>query len=122
MTSHSDSGFTLIEVLAALVVFSVAIVGLTHAGTQSLKTVSALQQKSLAGIVADNQLILSRDARLVVGRKTGKSVQMGLELEWALTTQTTEIEGLYLLNVEVKLENGEQILSQRTAYRQADET
>ncbi|MBC6412844.1 MAG: type II secretion system minor pseudopilin GspI, partial [Hyphomonadaceae bacterium] len=52
-----DRGFTLIEVLAALIVFSIAILGLSQAGSQSVRSVGVLENRMLAGIVADNVLV-----------------------------------------------------------------
>ena len=37
-----EDGFTLVEVLAALLIFSFAIIGLTRAGTESVRAVSVL--------------------------------------------------------------------------------
>ena len=49
-----DDGFTLIEVLASLLIFSLAIIGLTRSSMESVRTASVLQNKSYAAIVADN--------------------------------------------------------------------
>ena len=55
-----QDGFTLIEVLAALAIFSIAIIGLSGANTQSIKTTDRVTDKTYAGFVADNQLVLAR--------------------------------------------------------------
>jgi len=42
-----EAGFTLVEVLVALLIFSFAIIGLTRSGTESVRAVGVLQDKSL---------------------------------------------------------------------------
>ena len=56
----NELGFTLVEVLAALLIFSFAIVTLTHSGAESVRAVSVLEQKTYAGIVADNRIVRAR--------------------------------------------------------------
>ena len=112
-----ERGFTLVEVLAALLIFSVSIVGLTHAGTQSTRSAAAIEMKSLASIVADNQLIVARTARLETGTQSGKSVQMGIGFEYSLITEETEQDGLYRMTVTVNREDEVQVLTTRTAFR-----
>lgn len=112
-----QDGFTLIEVLAALLVFSVAIVGLTHAGTESARAVSAIDQKTLAGIVADNQIILSRQEPIELGVKTGEEIAMSRTFNFAIETSTTEIPGFHQITVRVRVKGREQVIVERTAFR-----
>ena len=56
-SSISEAGFTLVEVLAALLIFSFAIIGLTHSGTESVRAITILEHKTYAGIVADNRIV-----------------------------------------------------------------
>ena len=112
-----ERGFTLVEVLAALLIFSVSIVGLTHAGTQSTRSAFAIEMKSLASLVADNQLIVARTARLETGTQSGQSVQMGISFDYSLIIEETEQDGLYRMTVTVNRQDEEQVLTTRTAFR-----
>ncbi len=112
-----DEGFTLVEVLAALLIFSFAIIGLTRAGTESVRAVSVLKDKSYAGIVADNQLIRSRITPLEVGVKTGEESVSGKRYDWRLETSKTESEGFYKLEVSVHDAESDQLILSRTAFR-----
>lgn len=112
-----DQGFTLVEVLAALLIFSFAIIGLTRAGTESLRAVSVLQDKSYAGIVADNQLVRARIAPLEIGVKTGEESVSGKTYDWRVETSETESTGFYQLVVTVNEAQSDQIIITRTAYR-----
>lgn len=52
-------GMTLLEVLVALVIFATAAIAVMRTVTQHINTLSALEQKTFASIVADNQLALA---------------------------------------------------------------
>ena len=117
MTARTNTdGFSLIEVLAALLIFSLAIIGLTAAGSESARSVTAMNEKMLAGIVADNVLTQARYEPVRIGGRRGSENQMGRDFEWDLETQTTEADGFYQFTVNVNLENSDQVLVQRTAY------
>lgn len=113
----NEQGFTLVEVLAALLVFSLSIIGLTHAGTQSARAVSVISEKSLAGIVADNALIKARIQPLKLGAAKGEETQMGQVFLYRVTTAQTPVENFYSLNVSVQREGFEQVIITRQAYR-----
>jgi len=112
-----EAGFTLVEVLAALLIFSFAIIGLTRAGTESVRAVSVLKDKSYAGIVADNQLIRARIAPLEVGVKTGEESVSGKSYDWRVETSETESDGFYRIIVSVNEAESDQIIISRTAFR-----
>lgn len=112
-----EDGFTLVEVLAALLIFSFAIIGLTRAGTESVRAVSVLKDKSYAGIVADNQLIRARIAPLEVGVKTGEESVSGKAYDWRVETSKTESTDFYRLIVTVNDADNEQVIISRTAFR-----
>lgn len=115
---EKDQGFTLIEVLAALLIFSLSIVGLTHAGTQSAQAASYLEKKVLAAIVADNQLVLAR-LNLGTVEQSGTNEQMGRTFHFQVTTDATQLTGLEKLTVTVTAQDSSQVLITRTAFRPA---
>lgn len=96
-----EAGFTLVEVLAALVIFSVAIIGLSTAGTQSVAHTQRLTHKTYASVVADNQLILARMQRPVIGTKSGSEEAGGQSYNWQIQTLETPQEGLFELSISV---------------------
>lgn len=115
---RKDAGFTLIEVLAALLIFSTAIMGLMHAGTENIRAIQTLEKKQLAGIVADNQLLLTLNDKTPIRPGTRQdSVQMaGRDWLWKIRTEDTGTSGFYRLTVEVKDKTSEQILVSRIAF------
>ncbi len=112
-----ENGFTLVEVLAALLVFSLSIIGLTHAGTQSAQAVSIITEKSLASIAADNALVRTRLQPLKLGTVKSEQTQMGQEFLVSVTTAKTESPDFFTLTADVKKEDGTQILVSRQAFR-----
>ena len=115
-TTKSEEGFSLIEVLAAMVIFTVAILGLSHAGTESIRGAGAIEAKTLGGIVADNQLTLARYRRIEIGTERGEAEQLGREFEWVLETQETGVEGFFQLIIHVQNPVDETIYVRRVAF------
>ncbi len=107
-----QAGFTLVEVLAALVIFSVAIIGLSRAGTQSVAHTQRLTHKTYASVVADNQLILARMRAPVIGTKSGREEAGGQSYNWQVETAETPQEGLLELRISVS-QDGDVFVTRR---------
>ncbi len=115
-----DGGFTLIEVIAALMLFSVGIVALISMNTQSVRTVNILEDRFVAGVVADNLLVEARrERRLETGEKDGEEQSMGRQFEWQREIIETELDNFFKITVRVREAGQENILMERTAYRLA---
>lgn len=114
----SDFGFTLVEVLVSLVIFSVAILGLTQAGTQSVSTLGQLEQRTFASIVADNQLALARLQKdISISRDiNGEEESGGRMFEYTVTRIETQIPGFFELVVQVSASGSDQVLIERRAF------
>jgi len=113
-----DEGFTLIEVLAALVIFSVAMMGLVSMNVQSARTVQLVNEQTLAGIVADNVIVDARlDKDVKVGGTSGEETARGRAFEWTQEIATTDVENFFKITVKVTKENDSQVLIERVAFR-----
>ena len=53
----AESGMTLVEVLAALFVFSIAVMAMLHAGGENARAHVAMEERALAGVVAENRMV-----------------------------------------------------------------
>ena len=113
-----SAGFTLAEVLIALLIFSIAIIGLMEAGSQNARALSVLEQKQIAGIVADNQLVLALSDTDGVrpGAKSGSLKMSGRDWEWQLRTEATDTPGFFRLVMDVRQSGSQQIVISRTAF------
>ena len=77
-------GFTLIEVLVALAIVSIALMSALRAAGQGTTTVGELRARVLAGWVAEN-LLAEHRARadwLPLGVQTGTAREAGVEFNW----------------------------------------
>ena len=118
--SISEAGFTLVEVLAALLIFSFAIIGLTHSGTESVRAITILEHKTYAGIVADNRIVQARLKPLKIGVSTGEETAAGRNYEWREQISETESRGFYRILVTIRERDKDQIVIERTAFRMGD--
>lgn len=98
-----DSGFTLVEVLAALAVFSVAALGILNVSTENVNAARRIEAKSLARIVAENRLTesLTQSTVLDVGIRTG--MEDLANRKWRWTQIVTETPNPLLLQVTVSV-------------------
>ena len=108
MLKHADGGrqrgggFSLIEVLAALVIFSVAIVALVESFGASTAIQADLIEHSRALMLAENVLEEIRAAnRFETGRRGGPFDGIDAGFEWESQISATDMEGLYRVSVRV---------------------
>ena len=115
---YRQAGFTLIEVLVSLMIFSTAILGLIHANTENLRSLKALEKKQIAGIIADNRLLLASlsNKKLIFGRNEDDMQMDGFDWHVSLRTEKTTQPGLYRLIVQVSQRASKQIIVERTAF------
>ncbi len=105
----SAAGFTLIEVLVALAIVSIALLAALRAVGQSTANVSELRGRLLAGWVAEN-LLADHRARgdwLPLGIQRGKESQAGFEFAWREEVIATPNRAFRRVDVFVYLGPGE---------------
>jgi len=99
----TDRGFTLAEVLVALLVFSMAAIGLAHLVTETTSNAGHARRLALARIEADNRLVeaVMDPAVVRAGSMSGKSEQRGQALEWLRQVELRNENGLAGIRVTV---------------------
>lgn len=113
---RSDAGFTLIEVLVSLAIFSLAIVGLNRAATLAVSGTTNLTLNTHAGIVADNAVVLQRLEPIEVGTDRFEDQSGGIDFDVVVETVRTEQPGFYELQIRVSELDEDRILSERRAF------
>ena len=109
----SQAGFTLVEVLAALAVFSIAAVGLSQSAGETTRGAAHMEAKFLAGIVADNQLVEATidPNTLPLGSTSGSEIQRGQTFSWIRLIVPTERPDVIAISVTVQDPETEQVLA-----------
>lgn len=102
-TTVPDAGFSLVEVLVAILVLGVAIVGLTQGITTALRTNKESEWQSTAAFLAAGQIELLRaDGFLKPGATEGRGKGGLSAYEWTETVSATPVTGLYEVAVDVR--------------------
>lgn len=101
--AQSDAGFTLVEVLAALAVFSIAALGILNVSSENITAAQRVDTKAFARIVAENRLFetLSHSRSHQIGIQTGIE-EMGRR-KWRWTQIIAETPNPLLLEVRVSV-------------------
>lgn len=97
-------GFTLIEVLAALVIVALGMLGVIQAVTQTARNGTYLREKTLAHWVALNVITERRlqPARPEVSETSDEVEFAGRRWRWTLNVSQTEVESLRRMDVSVR--------------------
>lgn len=102
-------GMTLIEVMVALMILSVASVAIVKTSTSQLRHLTTLEQKEFASLIANNQL-----AQIVIENtwpethwSRGKNTLAGKEWYWQWRGIPTADPGIRTLEIEVRSEEQE---------------
>ncbi len=103
-----SNGFTLIEVVVALAVFSLAALALIRLSAFSVRTGGDVIFHELAWQVARNRAveILSDPAFPPVGETTGTEVNGGQLFEWTQAAQATSDARFVRIDIRIEGKNG----------------
>tara|TARA_R110000782_G_scaffold58962_2_gene122685 strand:+ start:3920 stop:4291 length:372 start_codon:yes stop_codon:yes gene_type:complete len=115
----SQSGFTLVEVLAALGVFSISAIGLIHLSSETTVGAKQVDLRALAEIEASNRMAdaMTLPPPLPTGVIAGAATQRGRTFDWTRTVSPTQEDGLYLVDVTVSMPEAGQVLAHIQALR-----
>lgn len=96
-------GFTLLEVLIALVVLSLALTALVHAASVSTRDFGDLRERSYAGWIAANVLteLRLKERAPAPGRRDGQQRYAGREWFWRVEIEGTQEPRIRRVEVHV---------------------
>lgn len=114
-----DEGFSLIELLVAVAILSFAAVTLLESQTQAVSISSAVEQRALASIVAENRLVLALglEEEPVPGTRTGAETQLGAVFNWRETVRPAPGGDLTIIHVTVTGADSNADLATLTGFR-----
>lgn len=99
-----SKGMTLLEVLIALAIFATASISVVRAVTQHINSIGYLEQKTFAGMVADNRMTLVMLAELPKSTQRGITEMAGYQWYWQVTPIATTNTFLRAIDVSVALD------------------
>ncbi|WP_417457964.1 type II secretion system minor pseudopilin GspI [Kordiimonas sp.] len=120
--ARADAGFSLLELLVAVAVLSLAAVTMIEHQAGGARMTSRVQVQALAATVAENRLALlkTQDVAPRAGSKTGEEEQLGVTFRWREEVRVISGSDMLALNIVVSLENSEAPVATLTGFRRAE--
>jgi len=120
---HRDAGFTLIEIMVALAVFSLAALALLRLESATVRGAGILQTSVTADMVAQNVAIdaMTGAQPPTAGRERGTETNGGRT--WAWTRAVSALGGGQVMRIDVAVSDprGGQVLARSTLVRPRDQ-
>jgi len=115
MSRRRQKGFTLLEIMVALMIFATAAVTLTKSLTESARNIGALEERQFADLVAGNVLIdILRDG--YGNNNSGKESMAGFDFKWQRSVEQTPHPSIRRVDISVSLQTSSDVLATRSAF------
>ncbi|GAK84126.1 general secretion pathway protein I [Vibrio ponticus] len=112
---RNERGLTLLEVLVALAIFAMSAMALIRSVGQHINTLTLMEEKTFAAMVADNQIAQVMLNPKGMSKKSGKETLADREWFWTVAPVSTQQGLIRAFDVEVARENkGEAIITVRS--------
>ncbi len=110
MQLRKRDGFTLIEVMVALVIVSIGMLAVIQAVSQSANNGAYLRDKTIAQWVALNQLTLMRidKSSPPLGERSGEAEMAGQRWRWKAEVIKTAVASMLRIDVSVRMADAEE--------------
>jgi general secretion pathway protein I len=117
--SGREKGFTLLEMLVALSVFSLAALALVKLTGENLRTTGIVEARIFAHVVAENRAVeaLTDAAPPALGETEGTEQAAERIWRWTRHVSETAEPGILRVDVAVRSEDGDQVLGEVTIFR-----
>ena len=112
------SGFTLIEVMVALVIVSLALAGVAASMGQMIDTANTMRDRTFASWIAQNKITEMRLANAIpeVSATSGEIEFGNTEWEWRAVVSETGIENFRRIDVSVSHYGAEYVILTVTGF------
>jgi general secretion pathway protein I len=116
--SDRTAGFTLIEVMVALVIASLSLAAVAASISQMVDAGSAMQERTYASWIAHNKIVELRLLNQVPeASSTDGTVEFAsLEWSWTATISETDVENLFRVDVAVSHAGSEHVIRTVTGF------
>ena len=113
LTEQRRDGFSLVEVICALLVLGIGVVGITEGLALGVRTSKEAESQTAASLLAASRIeFLRADKILIAGVENGAFEPPFSRFVWRQTVTETQIRGLYDVRVEVFRPPGTQQLGE----------
>jgi general secretion pathway protein I len=108
VSGKSEAGFTLIEMMVALAVFSLAALALIRLVGATVRNTSDIETRTLGQIVSNNLAVdvLTDPVPPALGTVQGATVNGGRNWRWTRTVKATADVRIVRVDIAVKDQNG----------------
>lgn len=117
---HTQKGLTLLEVLVALAIISVALTAIFYALYTTNRSITYLQDKTFGYWIAENQLaafqLNNPDATALPPEAEGHVALFNEKWHWHIQTQPTSNSGISALIVDVTVNNEKNAIAHLRGY------
>jgi general secretion pathway protein I len=115
---RKERGFTLIEVMVALVVATLALVAVMASISQMIDAATSMRDRTYASWIAQNRITEMRLANVEpeVSETNGEVDFAGLEWAWTATVSETGVEFLYRVDVAVAFAGSDDVVRTVTGF------
>lgn len=119
MTARADAGFSLLEVVVAIAVFSLGALATLNVLGQSGRSADADEARMIAGIVAENRIaeVMAMSRPPVAGTSRGVEAAMSRNWDWEMRIGPTPEPRMLRIDVSVREEGGAQVLAEFSSFR-----
>ena len=111
-------GFTLLEVLIALMVISISLVAIAGEMISMLNAANTMQERTYASWIAHNKVTELRLANIVpeVSTSSGELEYANREWAWRAVVSETGVENLFRVDVSISYPGGDPIMRPITGF------
>jgi len=118
-TRRRREGFTLVEILVALAIFSFAAIALLNLSGQNAASADLVERRLLASIVAENRAAEAMLGAPALGELTGEEELGGRTWAWRTLTTATQVPEILRTDVEVREGEDPQVAASLSVFRAA---
>ncbi|CCG35517.1 type II secretion system minor pseudopilin GspI [Xanthomonas citri pv. mangiferaeindicae] len=120
--ARASGGFSLLELMVALAIFGMAVVGLLNLSGESARTAVVLEERALAAVVAENQAIEATlaPAPAIRAPANGQVMLGGRSWEWQRQSLPAGAAGLLRIEVRVRAAGQVQEVASLSMLRSAE--
>ena len=115
---RKSRGFTLVEVMVALVIAALGLAAVAASVSQMVDAGYTMRQRTYASWIAQNKIAELRLANVLpdVSESSGETDFVGREWSWQATISETGVDNLYRVDVQVGLRDGDENIRTVTGF------